>query len=232
MPHRDADLGHPVSPNFDQRPAVAPIDHLVLHYTGMASAQAARDRLCDPGAKVSAHYLIDEDGMIDALVAEQNRAWHAGVSYWRGVSHLNDRSIGIEIVNPGHEYGYRPFPARQITALIGLCQAILARHPIPARNIVAHSDIAPTRKSDPGELFPWPTLAAHGIGLYPGTPPDMPDRNPDLSPILTAIGYDPTAPLDARITAFQRRFAPTIITGQPDAFTCARAQQLRALYAP
>ncbi|GAA5266059.1 N-acetylmuramoyl-L-alanine amidase [Acidiphilium sp. MT5] len=234
MPHLDADLGHSLSPNFDHRPANAPLDHLVLHYTGMDSAQAARARLCDPAAKVSAHYLIDEDGTIEQLVPERYRAWHAGLSYWRGVSHLNDRSIGIEIVNPGHEHGYRPFPARQITALIGLCQAILARHPIPARNIVAHSDIAPTRKTDPGELFPWPTLAAHGIGLYPSTQPDapdlIPDLEPDLNPILTAIGYDPAAPLDARITAFQRRFAPTTITSQPDPFTRARAQQLGALF--
>lgn len=234
MPPRDFCRADPVSPNFDQRPADAPIDHLVLHYTGMISADAARARLCDACAKVSAHYLIDEAGIIEPLVAEQNRAWHAGASFWRGVSHLNDRSIGIEIVNPGHEHGYRPFPTPQITALIGLCQAILARHPIPARNIVAHSDIAPTRKADPGELFPWPALAAHGIGLYPSTQPDapdlIPDREADLNPILTAIGYDPAAPLDARITAFQRRFAPTTITGQPDPFTRARAQQLRALF--
>ncbi|OZB39856.1 MAG: hypothetical protein B7X48_07325 [Acidiphilium sp. 34-60-192] len=205
MPPRDFCRADPVSPNFDQRPADAPIDHLVLHYTGMISADAARARLCDACAKVSAHYLIDEAGIIEPLVAEQNRAWHAGLSYWRGVSHLNDRSIGIEIVNPGHEHGYRPFPAEQITALIGLCQAILARHPIPAQNIVAHS-----------------------------TQPDAPDlstgREVDLNPILTAIGYDPAAPLDARITAFQRRFAPTTITGQPDPFTRARAQQLRALF--
>jgi N-acetylmuramoyl-L-alanine amidase len=231
MPPRDFCRPGPVSPNFDQRPSNAPIDHLVLHYTGMISADAARTRLCDPAAKVSAHYLIDEEGGTEQLVAEQNRAWHAGASFWRGVTRLNDRSIGIEIVNPGHEHGYRPFPAPQIAALITLCQAILARHPIPPQNIVAHSDIAPTRKTDPGELFPWPTLAAHGIGLYP-------DRHPtpsDLATIddtLTAIGYNPAAPLDARITAFQRRFAPAYLTGQPDPFTCARAQQLQRLCAP
>lgn len=229
MPPRDFCRADPVSPNFDQRPADAPIDHLVLHYTGMISADTARARLCDACAKVSAHYLIDEAGIIEPLVAEQNRAWHAGASFWRGVSHLNDRSIGIEIVNPGHEHGYRPFPTPQITALIGLCQAILARHPIPARNIVAHSDIAPTRKADPGELFPWPTLAAHGIGLYPGTTPTPPDPA-ILDDTLTAIGYDPAAPLDARITAFQRRFAPTDLTGLPDPATIARAHHVRALF--
>ena len=139
---------------------------LVLHYTGMPSAAAALARLCDPGAKVSAHYLVDEDGTVQALVAEQNRAWHAGVSFWRGATGLNDRSIGIEIVNPGHEFGYRPFPPAQMQAVRELCRGILARWPIPARNVVAHSDIAPNRKQDPGELFDWRGLAAAGIGLW------------------------------------------------------------------
>jgi len=122
---------------------------LVLHYTGMQSAEAALARLCDRAAKVSSHYVVDEDGSVYALVAEPNRAWHAGVSFWRGVTGLNDRSIGIEIVNPGHEFGYRPFPPAQMQAVRALCQGILRRWPgIEARNVVAHSDIAPNRKQD------------------------------------------------------------------------------------
>ncbi len=140
---------------------------LVLHYTGMQTAAAALARLCDPAAKVSSHYLVDEDGAVHALVEEQNRAWHAGVSFWRGATGLNDRSIGIEIVNPGHEFGYRPFPPVQMRAVRALCHGILARWPgIVARNVVAHSDIAPNRKQDPGELFDWRGLAQAGIGLW------------------------------------------------------------------
>ena len=152
------------SPNQDSRPGLA-IDHLVLHYTGMRSAEAALARLCDPAAKVSAHYVVDEDGTVYALVEEARRAWHAGVSYWRGVRQLNDCSVGIEIVNPGHEFGYRAFPRRQMAAVEALCRHILARHDIPARNVVGHSDVAPDRKQDPGELFDWPGLAAQGIGV-------------------------------------------------------------------
>jgi N-acetylmuramoyl-L-alanine amidase len=152
------------SPNFDVRPG--PVDVLVLHYTGMQSAGAALERLCDPVAKVSSHYLVDEDGTAYRLVEEQNRAWHAGVSSWRGVARLNDASIGIEIVNPGHEFGYRAFPEAQMAAVLELCRGIIGRHKIPARNVVAHSDIAPDRKQDPGELFPWRWLAGEGVGLW------------------------------------------------------------------
>ncbi|HEX7389842.1 MAG TPA: N-acetylmuramoyl-L-alanine amidase, partial [Acidiphilium sp.] len=119
-----------ISPNHDARPDGVRIDHLVLHYTGMVSAGAAIARLCDPEARVSSHYVVEEDGTVHALVAEERRAWHAGVSFWRGMRGLNDRSIGIEIVNPGHEFGYRAFPARQMEAVAGLCRGILARHPI------------------------------------------------------------------------------------------------------
>ena len=136
-----------------------PVDMLVLHYTGMASAEAALDRLRDPAAKVSAHYLIDEDGTVVAMVPELLRAWHAGVSWWQGRAGLNDVSIGIELVNPGHEWGYRPFPDAQMAALVELAQGIVARWPIPAGRVVGHSDIAPTRKEDPGELFDWRRLA-------------------------------------------------------------------------
>ncbi|MGY8992341.1 MAG: N-acetylmuramoyl-L-alanine amidase, partial [Rhodospirillales bacterium] len=154
------------SPNFDDRPAGLPVDMLVLHYTGMKSASDALDRLCDPAAKVSAHYLVNMNGSVSALVDEEKRAWHAGVSFWRGHTDVNARSIGIELVNPGHEFGYVPFPEKQMAALIKLAKDILKRHAIEARNVVGHSDIAPRRKMDPGELFDWPRLAAAGIGLW------------------------------------------------------------------
>ncbi len=218
------------SPNFDQRPADALIDHLVLHYTGMISHAAARCRLCDPRSKVSAHYLIDEKGKIEELVRETDRAWHAGVSYWRGVSNLNDRSIGVEISNPGHEHGYHAFAEPQIIAVITLCRALLTRHPIPGRNIVGHSDIAPTRKNDPGELFPWQRLATQGIGFWPAkTTAESPAC--DLNTTLSLIGYNPDAPLEARLLAFQRRFLPAHCTGQPDPATVTQAARVAALFA-
>ena len=154
------------SPNQDDRDG-AGIDMLVLHYTGMPSGAAAIDRLCDPAAKVSAHYTVDEDGTVYAHVPEARRAWHAGVSHWAGAANINSRSIGIELVNPGHEFGYRPFPEAQIAALTTLCHGILLRHPIPSWRVLGHSDVAPARKDDPGELFPWKRLAEAGIGLWP-----------------------------------------------------------------
>ena len=199
---------------------------LVLHYTGMQSAEAALARLCDRAAKVSSHYVVDEDGSVYALVAEPNRAWHAGVSFWRGVTRLNDRSIGVEIVNPGHEFGYRPFSPAQMQAVRALCQGILRRWPgIEARNVVAHSDIAPNRKQDPGELFDWRGLAASGVGLWTDdfAPPG------DLRADLTAIGYDTDLGQADVITAFQRHFLPGHLTGVADEQTAGRAAALRAL---
>src|SRR5258708_29166259 len=157
------------SPNFDARPMATPVDILLLHYTGMETGAAAVGRLCDPDAKVSAHYTVDEDGTIFSHVREECRAWHAGVSYWAGDRDINARSIGIEIVNPGHEFGYRSFPDAQIEAVIRLAQDIFSRHPIPAERVLGHSDVAPARKLDPGELFPWGELALAGIGLWPQT---------------------------------------------------------------
>jgi len=198
------------SPNHDGRDG-APIDMLVLHYTGMTSAAAALERLCDPAAKVSAHYTIDEDGTVYAMVPEDRRAWHAGVSHWAGATNINARSIGIELVNPGHEFGYRDFPEEQIAALTTLCHSILVRHPIPSARVLGHSDVAPARKEDPGELFPWARLAKAGIGLWP-TPGDS---NLEAS-ALARFGYDPDAPLDKVITAFQRHFRPKKLDGQWD----------------
>jgi N-acetylmuramoyl-L-alanine amidase len=198
------------SPNFDSRQGHA-IDMLVLHYTGMPTFEEAKKRLCDADAKVSAHYLIDENGSTYCIVPEERRAWHAGLSSWRGESNINQRSIGIEIVNPGHEFGYRPFPAAQMKAVAMLARDFIARHKIPARNVVAHSDIAPARKEDPGELFDWPTLAKLGIGIWP---------QGDLSAAAEAAkladyGYD-IADLPKAITAFQRHFRPKSLTGQWD----------------
>lgn len=209
------------SPNYNDRPAETPIDMLVLHYTGMESCDAALERLCDPAAEVSAHYLIDEGGTVHQLVAEHRRAWHAGVACWRGETNINDRSIGIELVNPGHEFGYGAFPEAQIAALVPLCLDILSRHPIPARNVVGHSDVAPTRKLDPGELFPWPRLAAAGIGQWLGEGPVEPKRAgadhsaghcDDPLALLWAIGYEGTDQA-AAVSAFQRRYRPASISG-------------------
>ncbi len=196
----------------------------MLHYTGMQTGAAAVERLCDPAAKVSSHYVVDEDGTIYCLVEEQFRAWHAGVSYWRGMQALNDSSIGIEIVNPGHEWGYRAFPEAQISAVLALARGILQRHPIPAHNVVGHSDIAPDRKQDPGELFPWKYLAGQGVGVWTDdfAPPG------DIPADLAAIGYDVTLPLPAVITAFQRHFLPDQVTGEADVATAGRAAALRS----
>lgn len=155
------------SPNFDSRPKDVLINLLVLHYTGMKTAEDALNHMCNPDSKVSAHYMIYEDGKIVQLVPEEKRAWHAGISCWHGRASLNDTSIGIEIVNPGHEFGYRPFTEEQMKSVIELSKDIISRNNIIPNNVVGHSDIAPTRKEDPGELFNWPLLAKEGIGLWP-----------------------------------------------------------------
>jgi len=210
------------SPNFDERGKDAIIDMLVVHYTGMESCHQAVDRLCDETAKVSAHYLIDEDGTFYQLVDEQHRAWHAGVASWRGVTDINARSIGIELVNPGHEFGYREFTGVQLDVFKSLAQDILGRHPIPARNVVAHSDVAPTRKMDPGEFFPWKIMADAGIGLWPGEA-DALDMSPDMvKTSLQTFGYD-CENLNAAIKAFQRHFRPARVNGRIDAETARRA---------
>jgi len=154
------------SPNFDERGS-GDISLLVMHYTGMKSADEALQRLCDSNSQVSSHYVVDQDGTIYQLVDEDKRAWHAGISYWRGYKNVNNIAIGIEIVNKGHEFDYEAFPPVQMEAVASLALDIIKRHKILARNVVAHSDIAPTRKSDPGELFDWKFLAEIGVGLYP-----------------------------------------------------------------
>jgi N-acetylmuramoyl-L-alanine amidase len=198
------------SPNHDDRGNAA-VDMLVLHYTGMKTAQAALERLCDPAAKVSAHYTVDEDGTVYAHVPEARRAWHAGISSWAGETDVNSRSIGIELVNPGHDYGYRDFPDAQIEALITLCHGILLRHPIPSARVLGHSDVAPARKEDPGERFPWERLAKAGVGLWPTAIAS--DLGPDA---LSRYGFDPDVPQDKAIIAFQRHFRPKKLDGQWD----------------
>jgi N-acetylmuramoyl-L-alanine amidase len=223
------------SPNHDERPADEPVDMLVLHYTGMQTAEAAISRLCDAASRVSSHYVVEEDGTVWRLVPEERRAWHAGISFWRGHHGLNGRSVGVEIVNPGHEWGYRPFPALQMAAVRDLCAGVLARHPIPARNVVAHSDIAPDRKQDPGELFDWQALAAAGIGFWPDFPSASQDHRvegPALRADLARIGY-PVPPEDGGeaafatlLRAFQRHWRPEAVTGLADAETALRATVL------
>lgn len=209
-----------LSPNFDDR-GDQPVDMLVLHYTGMESASAALDRLVDPAAQVSAHYLIDEDGSIYRLVDEAKRAWHAGASFWRGATDINRRSIGIELVNPGHEFGYRPFPEAQMAALADLAVDIVRRHAIPARNVVGHSDVAPRRKMDPGELFDWQRLAADGVGLWPDEA-DVCVMEPDaIESMLVTVGYE-VVDRAASVRAFQRHFRPTRVNGRIDFETARR----------
>ncbi|WP_417836009.1 N-acetylmuramoyl-L-alanine amidase [Thalassospira tepidiphila] len=227
-----------LSPNFGDRPEGCPIDILVLHYTGMQSGAAALERLCDPESSVSSHYLIEEDGRIFQLVDEDKRAWHAGLGIWQDCSDVNSHSIGIEIVNPGHEYGYRPFPDIQIKSVIELAQDILKRHEIPASRIIAHSDMAPDRKEDPGELFPWQQLAENGIGLWPGCSgvPAMPSNmvdaptTPDeFHALMDAIGYG-AATCDEdkakRTIAFQRHWRQNDISGNIDGECIAIAKVL------
>jgi N-acetylmuramoyl-L-alanine amidase len=209
------------SPNHDARPQGGAVDILVLHYTGMKTAEEALARLCDPAARVSAHYTIGRDGCVYAHVPEERRAWHAGVSWWAGETDVNARSIGIELVNPGHEFGYEPFPDAQIAALIDLAQGILRRHPIPPARVVGHSDVAPARKEDPGELFPWTRLAEFGIGLWPG-PAAREAEMSDLARYGYGIPPHTDVPLQAVIAAFQRHFRPTEITGRWDG-ECAAA---------
>lgn len=229
------DVSDMPSPNFDDRKSDVSV--LVLHYTGMKTEQEALERLCDPDAKVSAHYTITEAGRIYAHVPEAKRAWHAGVASWRGQTDVNSLSVGIELVNPGHEFGYRSFPDAQMDSLIHLSRDIIRRHKILSCNIVGHSDVAPGRKQDPGELFDWARLARSGIGLWPrptfrtsmsGTtidPSSSPEMIMELQAALEGIGYGLTMDgvygdkTTAVVTAFQRHFWQGDVTGLADPAT-------------
>jgi N-acetylmuramoyl-L-alanine amidase len=208
--HREAP-----SPNWDER--MLPVSMVVLHYTGMRSGAEALARMCDAEAKVSAHYMIDEDGIVTRMVAEEKRAWHAGKSYWRGITDVNSASVGIELVNPGHEWGYRPFTDAQMEALVPLLAEIVRRHEIPIANVVGHSDIAPARKDDPGELFEWELLARYKLAL-PTPRPRISLIYDEPSAFFLALerwGYD-IADGRAAVRAFQRRWRPRIIDGEVD----------------
>jgi len=227
------------SPNYDGRPCGKSIEFLILHYTGMSSGTAALNRLCDPESKVSSHYLVEVDGTIFRLVADKHRAWHAGQSFWGGNYRLNDTSIGIEIVNPGHEFGLRPFADAQIKAVISLSQHLISTYSIPHAHVLAHSDIAPRRKRDPGEFFPWEFLAAEGVGLWPDA---ISNRRQGQRPsvieaqrMLAKWGYScpETGALDqdtlACISAFQRHYRQTQIDGVFDADCAERLGSLLAM---
>ena len=236
------DIRHRASPNHGERAAGKPVDMIVLHYTGMPSAERAVAWLCDPESNVSAHYVVCEDGEIVRLVEENRRAWHAGQSFWAGETDINSRSIGIEIVKPGHEFGYRAFPDTQIEAVIALCRDILLRHIVPPAHVLAHSDVAPFRKIDPGELFPWRTLHEAGIGHW--LPPEPFSEGPILKigergegvnalrKALGRYGYDLAAgdEYDARtetiVSAFQRHFRQERVDGVADPSTVATLRRL------
>lgn len=221
------------SPNFGARRGGAKPSLIILHYTGMRTEGEALDRLCDPAAQVSAHYFIGEDGRVLQLVDDDQRAWHAGKSFWRGETDINSHSIGIEIANPGHEFGYRAFPDIQINKVIELCQLKMSAFGISAAGILAHSDIAPERKQDPGELFPWADLAAQGVGLWPDPQQMDFEAAPDvlagdgLHALLCGYGYDLEAGEAAVFRAFHRhfypeKFAPGASPDIPDASSAAR----------
>jgi N-acetylmuramoyl-L-alanine amidase len=232
------------SPNFDAR--TSPPEILVLHYTGMKTGPEALDRLRDPEAKVSSHYMVEEDGRIFRLVPEERRAWHAGVSYWKGQRNINGVSIGVEIVNPGHEFGYRPFPDAQIAAVIDLIGDIRSRWQIGNDRIVGHSDVAPERKDDPGELFPWKRLAEAGHGLWADAPPAPGDPLAEgaegvgvfaLQAGFTRLGYDlpPSGKFDAAtkavVVAFQQHWRQEQVDGIADGKTRAQLMALLRLAA-
>ena len=205
------------SPNFNDRPKDIVPNILVIHYTGMQSLDQALQRLMSSNSQVSAHYLISRKGEIFKLVSEEKRAWHAGVSYWRGETDINSYSIGIELENPGHEFGYSKFTKGHMSVLTELCVEIINKYSISPENIVGHSDIAPRRKKDPGELFDWKSLAKKGVGLWP---------EPILNKItvksfeksLNDFGYE-VVDIRSTITAFQRHYLPDKVSGISDSTT-------------
>lgn len=229
------------SPNFDSRNG-APVDLLVLHYTGMQDDDAAVRWLADPKSKVSCHYVVHEDGRIVQMVDEADRAWHAGIASWKGVTDINARSVGIEICNPGHEHGYRDFPDVQIVSVIALSKAIIARHEIAREHVLAHSDVAPERKEDPGELFPWDVLQAEGVGHFVAPSliqdgrfmavGDTGEAVSALQSMLKLYGYavEPSGQFDLQtqcvVRAFQRHFRPELVDGVADSSTVSTLHRL------
>ncbi|PCJ71956.1 MAG: N-acetylmuramoyl-L-alanine amidase [Rhodobiaceae bacterium] len=241
MPLQDKISRRP-SPNWNERLLGTP-DILLLHYTGMVSGEEALDRLCDAQSQVSAHYLVFEDGRIVCMVEEIQRAWHAGVAEWGGVTDINSRSIGVEIVNPGHDLGYPDFPEQQVEAVIALSRDVVSRQGIARTHVLAHSDVAPGRKADPGEKFPWARLASEGVGhwITPVENIDGPvlktgDRGDSVAELqfqLADYGYGIV--VDGRygagtagvVTAFQRHFRPARVDGAADLSTVGTLRLLR-----
>src|ERR1700761_9409799 len=242
----DSSIASDVIPSLnygDRRDGRQP-DMIVLHYTGMADVEAAIARLCSAGTDVSAHYIVLEDGRIVQSVPEAKRAWHAGVSSWAGEDDINSCSIGIEIVNPGHDWGYPDFPLRQIAAVIALCRGIMLRRRIPSQRVLAHSDIAPARKKDPGEKFPWHSLANSGVGHWVQPAPivrgetlklgTISDEVESMQQALARYGYG--VPISGKydgatmevVTAFQRHFRPARVDGVADQSTLATLHALLA----
>ena len=220
------------SPNIEPRNKGRKPDLLLLHYTGMESATGALAWLTSPDSKVSCHYLVDEDGRITQMVTEAMRAWHAGMANWAGEDDINSCSIGIEIHNPGHEFGYPDFPDAQMKAVVALCRDILGRNDIPPQRVLAHSDVAPARKSDPGEKFDWSRLAKAGIGLWVAPEPvgsnDGPeprDESEDVRSLQAALkslgfGLEASGVYDhatrSAVCAFQRHWRPERVDGHAD----------------
>jgi N-acetylmuramoyl-L-alanine amidase len=239
-----AGAGVRASPNFGPRRDVSAPDMIILHYTGMESGAAAEDWLCDPASEVSSHYLVHENGRIVQMVRESDRAWHAGKSSWQGQTDINSCSVGIEIVNPGHAFGYKAFPRQQVAAVITLCRDIVARHRIRPERVLGHSDVAPGRKVDPGEKFPWRTLAQAGVGLHvqptrigQGSALVPGNAGADVEALqsqLSRYGYgiDVTGVFDDRtrtvVAAFQRHFRPRLVDGIADRSTMATLRRLVA----
>jgi N-acetylmuramoyl-L-alanine amidase len=237
-------IDHP-SPNWNERPEGVAIDTVVLHYTGMQSGKEALGRLCCEQAQVSSHYLIDEDGTAYQLVDDKKRAWHAGVSSWQGRGNLNHSSIGIELVNPGHEFGYRDFPEAQIASLLALLNALKEKHAIPTSRFIGHSDIAPLRKNDPGERFPWKKLSHRGFGVF--SEKDFSNQEfieltsnnaaeiKVLNKQLGIIGYDGFdsdgfgAQTSQVIRAFQAHWRPEGVHGKLDKGTWSALQEIAKL---
>jgi N-acetylmuramoyl-L-alanine amidase len=232
------------SPNYGERDMDRMPDMIILHYTGMPDAEGALARLCTAGTDVSAHYVVLEDGRIVQCVAEAKRAWHAGIAFWAGEDDINSCSIGVEIVNCGHDWGYPEYPLRQIAAVIALCRGIMLRRNVPSHRVLAHSDVAPSRKKDPGEKFPWHSLANSGVGHWVQPAPivggegiklgAINDGVRDLQQALASYGYDIStsgrydiATLEV-VTAFQRHFRPALVDGVADHSTLATLKSLLA----
>jgi N-acetylmuramoyl-L-alanine amidase len=232
------------SPNFGPRREGFRPEIILLHYTGMTTGAGAEDWLCNPASEVSSHYLVHEDGRIVQMVRESDRAWHAGQSSWRGVTDINSQSIGIEVVNPGPLAGHPPFPPRQIAAVISLCQGIVARHRIRPEMVLGHSDVAPGRKIDPGERFPWRALARAGVGHFVAParhrrgaalqPGDEGQEVTRLQAMLASYGYglETGGTYDGAtktvVSAFQLHFRPKKVDGIADRATRETLQRLLA----